>query len=227
MLPINVMYDSGITRTEEAAIIAGLDEVKRLLGGLEYTNFGSRSWGEGDFSSADWYVQHAHVVPRLDRFQLDAGSLLYLLQVEPWQEHEHIDVMFTSHDLAIMDEDDHYLNFVFGVAHDRYTVQSVARYRELPEFERYLAIKMVVQHELGHIFSMAADLSRLNTEDSLGPHCTNFGCVMRQGLSVPEWVQHALESHATGMVYCPQCLADAGVSVYDQARTQLELMQAC
>ena len=84
------------------------------------------------------------------------------------------------------------------------------RYRGIDDpFDRMMAIRMVVQHELGHVFGMAADENRSNTEDNLGIHCTNPGCVMRQGLSVGEWLRHARESYGAGMIYCPQCLADA------------------
>ncbi len=214
MLPINVMYDSGIDEFEETAIINGLGELDALFPGMNIRVYGASAWCEGEYSSADWYVRNTRIVPRIDRAQLDAGDLIDLIAGEPWQEAEpHIDVMFTSYDLAAVDGGQ-YLNFVFGMADGRITVQSVARYRGLPDFDCYLAIKAVVQHELGHIFGMASDLGRTNTEYNLGPHCTNSGCIMRQGLSVPEWVQHARESHEMGRIYCPQCLADKA-SAYD------------
>ena len=217
MLPIKVMYDSGIDKVESEAILDALQELVSIFPDWEIELYGANPWCRGEFSSADWYVQNAQAVPRLDHYQLDAGSLLWLLEGEPWQEAEpHIDVMLTSLDLAALNDDGSYLNFVFGMADGRFTVQSAARFRELPDADRYLAVKMLIQHELGHIVGMAADLTRPNTVNNLGPHCTNFGCVMRQGLSVPVWAQHARESYNMGRIYCPQCLADAGVRVSPQ-----------
>ena len=213
MLPIFVMYDSGVDTLEERAILDGLMATKcysHMRREIRLIN--SEAWSNEDCSPADWYVDRARKIYRnkIGYTQLDADHLLDLLANEPWQKTEpHIDVLFVSQDLTARDGED-WLNFVFGIADGRITVQSVARYREINDpFERAMAIKTVVQHELGHVFGMAADLNRSNTEYKLGPHCTNPGCVMRQGLSVSEWVRHARESYSAGMIYCPQCLADA------------------
>ena len=212
-LPIYVSYDSGITEREEIAILSGLHEALTYLTyDGEIKVFGADPWSEGAYSSADWYVVSAKSVYRVQtgHTQLDADSLLDLMANEPWQKSEpHIDVMFVSQDLTARDGSE-WLNFVFGLACGRITVQSVARFRDIPvETDRYLAIKSIVQHELGHIFGMVADLNRSNTKDILGPHCTNRGCTMQQALSVPEWVQNARDAYQMGRVYCPQCLKDA------------------
>ena len=102
------------------------------------------------------------------------------------------------------------MNFVFGVARPsaRVTVQSVYRYRNLPMNERKLAIKTVVQHELGHIFGCAHP-GREKTEMNLGSHCTQYGCIMQQGLTVEAFVEHAKAARALHRLYCPLCLAEA------------------
>lgn len=211
-LPINVMWDSGVDALEERAIVDGLVGALSCIGARrEVRIFGSKAWSEGSYSSADWYVSHTRRLRRSDgNVQLDADRLLDLLAGEPYQKAEpHIDVMFVSQDLTARDGEQ-YLSFVFGIASGRLTVQSVARYRDVTnQFERMMAIRMVIQHELGHVFGMAADLRRSNTEYDLGPHCTNRGCVMRQALTVYDWIRHAQDSQQAGMVYCPQCLADA------------------
>ena len=206
MLPIYVCYDSGLDAFEVQCIKDALVELKILFPNRVIKDFGSRSWSVGDYSSADWYVNKAKKVLRSSAIsQLDAGSLIDLMQSEPWQRNDpHIDVLFTSKDLTITN-----LNFCFGLARGRITVQSVFRYRRLSNADRELAIKAVVHHELGHIFGCAIDLARANTEMNLGEHCTNYGCIMRQGLSVEEWVKHAKEAKYLKRIYCPQCLADA------------------
>jgi predicted Zn-dependent protease len=177
--------------------------------------YGSEDWSpSGDYSSADWYVDHTNMVMGLEgRWQLDADHLASLMVGEPWQANPHIDVMITSWDLTAFDGGQQ-MNFVFGEARGRVTVQSLARFRGLLRTDRYLAVKGVIHHELGHIYGMAANLGRSNTVYSIGPHCTNPGCIMQQGLSVGEWVAHAKESYSRGQIYCPQCMADVVVPVH-------------
>lgn len=204
MLPIYVMYDSALDEIERTAIHEGLLEFQRVFPARVIINFGSEPWANGSYSSADWYLQHAE---RMSNQQIIADSLIRLMRNEPFQEETpHIDVMFTSVDL---NTNSFHLNFCFGLTNGRFTAQSVFRYRNLPKNDRVLAIKTVLQHELGHVFGMAFDPRRTNTEEKLGNHCTNFGCIMRQGMNTTEWVNHAREARKMGRLYCPQCLADA------------------
>lgn len=210
MLPIYVMYDSGITEFEEVAILRALQELSGMFPSLNIVCYGSEAWSSGEYSSADWYVQQTRrVVGTQGGIQLDADHLVDLVANEPWQANDpHIDVVLTSHDLTAFDAGNQ-LNFVFGIADGRVTVQSLARYRGLSDFDRALSIKAVIWHELGHIFGMAANLRRSHTEYNLGPHCTNPGCIMRQGLSVETWAKHARDAYEMQRVYCPECLVDA------------------
>lgn len=211
MLPICVSYDSGVDFFEEAAIRSGLFEALECL---RYQNsvriIGSDPWHQGKCSSADWYIGGAKTIYR-DQIgqQIDADDLIRMLMCSPWQINEpHIDILFTSHDLTVRRDGD-WLNFVFGASLGRVTVQSVARFRDIPNGDdRRLAIKTLMQHELGHIFGMAANPNRSNVRDSIGPHCTNYGCVMRQALTVPAWVENAREAYQMGTIYCPQCRKD-------------------
>ena len=68
-------------------------------------------------------------------------------------------------------------------------------------------------HELGHVFGMAADLHRSNTEENFGNHCTNPGCIMRQGVNIDQWLHNAHMARRYGRIYCPQCMADANITV--------------
>lgn len=206
------MYDSGITEFEELAIVQALRDLLVTFSNLDITCYGSDPWSTGVYSSADWYIQQTErVVGNQGGVQLNADSLVDLVANEPWQaENPHIDVVLTSHDLTAFDMGNQ-LNFVFGLASGRVTVQSLARYRELSDFDRKLSIKAVIWHELGHIFGMAADLRRSHTVYNLGPHCTNHGCIMRQGLTVEEWAQHARDAYEMRRIYCPECLADVSV----------------
>ena len=209
MLPINVMYDSGVDDLEVEAISAALKELNELFPVLKIRVFGKGAWGQGTYSSADWYVENTPTLRYLNGSpQLEANYLLDLIENEPWQSQEpHIDVAIVSRDITARDGEQ-LLNFVFGIANGRITLQSVFRYRELSNGDRFKAVKAVILHELGHIFGAAADLNRSNTEYNIGAHCTNHGCVMRQGLSVPVWVAHAWDTYWEPHPYCPQCMAD-------------------
>ncbi|MCQ2570910.1 MAG: hypothetical protein MJ154_01530 [Candidatus Saccharibacteria bacterium] len=127
---------------------------------------------------------------------------------EPWQDaNPHIDMILVSDDLTAEHNGD-WLNFCFGLTCGRFVANSVHRYKSLNDLERFLAVKAVVLHEIGHVLGAAADLNRSHTEEKIGPHCTNPNCVMRQGLNLATWVKHARECNSHGSWYCPQCLAD-------------------
>ena len=64
----------------------------------------------------------------------------------------------------------------------------------------------VLRHELGHMFG-APSVARINTEESLGLHCTNDPCTMQQKLSVAEALKHAYKIDGN-KPYCPQCTKD-------------------
>lgn len=200
------MWDSGLDRFEENCIQEAIKEFFAAFPKRKIVIYGSTHWSCGNYSNADWYIQKAKRFNHQDQqvTQLDAKSVINLMLAEPWQKSSpHIDVCFTSKDLSIQG-----LNFCFGLTFDRCTVQSVYRYRGLAPEDRKIAIKSVFWHELGHVLGAARDLSRSNTEECLGPHCTNFGCVMRQGTSLLEWVKHARETSGMHMIYCRQCTED-------------------
>ncbi|MBR2998337.1 hypothetical protein IKF34_00960 [Candidatus Saccharibacteria bacterium] len=204
MLPIYVTYDSGLNIFEQVAVNESMQEFKRLFPNRQIVNYGSRAWSTGDYSSADWYIANARRIKTGEYEQLDAYSLNRLMFIEPWQEsNPHIDILVTSKDLSIEG-----LNFCFGLTNGRTTVQSVFRYRDLIPYERKAVIKTLIWHELGHVLGAALDLNRSNTENKLGAHCTNHGCVMRQGMDKKEFVLNAIEADAANRIYCPQCMAD-------------------
>ena len=205
---INIMYDNNLDDIERSAIRDAAETLVRLGFNQKIRIFGSQKWSEGNYSSAEWYLDHAEKIRRPDgSIQINASSINDLMSGEPWQRSDpHIDIMITSRDLTARSGTG-YLNFCFGAARGRFITSSIARYRNLFDGDRYLATKAVILHELGHVFNLAG-IHRTNTEENLGPHCTNPKCIMRQGLNVPIWVNHARESAATNQWYCPQCLED-------------------
>lgn len=74
------------------------------------------------------------------------------------------------------------LSWCFGTANyqKHVSVHSVFRYQGLTKEEKLRCIRRTLRHELGHIFGLANDLRRANTENYHGHHCTAPGCSMRQ-----------------------------------------------
>ena len=58
---------------------------------------------------------------------------------------------------------------------------------------------------VAHIFGVPSE-SRKNTEENMGTHCTNSGCVMRKAENPEEWLKLAEEK--SGNVLCEECKND-------------------
>ena len=116
-------------------------------------------------------------------------------------------VLFTAYDLYISSIN---AGWCFGAALSKshVSVQSIFRYQSLPIMDQFRCIRRTLRHELGHTFGMVSDLSRTNTEDKLGPHCTNPGCSMRQSSTLQSLLKHATEEDRLGTYFCKQCFAD-------------------
>ena len=116
-------------------------------------------------------------------------------------------VLFTAYDLHISSIN---AGWCFGAAtyKSHVSVQSVFRYQGLPIMEQFHCIRRTLRHELGHIFGMASNLERANTEDKLGPHCTNPGCSMRQSSTLQSLLRHATEENRLESFFCKNCEED-------------------
>jgi len=80
----------------------------------------------------------------------------------------------------------------------------VSRYRfaGLDEIMMFEMLKFTVMHELGHVFGLPvkSGYDYRSTEE----HCQDKWCLMRQGLDLEQWQQHAFERMAA-LSLCPQC----------------------
>ena len=116
-------------------------------------------------------------------------------------------ILFTTYDLHISSIN---AGWCFGAAtyKSHVSVQSVFRYQSLPIMDQFRCIRRTLRHELGHTFNMAIDLNRANTEDKLGPHCTNPGCSMRQSSTLQSLLLHAVEEERLDTYFCEECLAE-------------------
>lgn len=218
LVPIYVMWTSDVTEEEGRAGLEGVKDVLRASGQKrEIINFGSSSWGNGDFSSADWYLEEAvrrgEVRRSLDLGeQLTTGGIGRLFHEEPWQESPHWEVFIINHDLTSGESDN---NFVFGETDTRFasSVQSVSRLRRLPRELKLEIIRRLLRHEVGHMFGLPS-YGRRNTvdnESSLGNHCTNV-CSVRQGLNIDAWIKQFRQEEKLGVQFCGDCLRDLAKS---------------
>ena len=200
MLPIYVMWDSGLSSFEQECVKDAMIEFEETFPGRKIVICGSRQWSNGDYSSADWYVRKA----KGDGIKLDVDFLLNLMEKEPRQESTpRVDVLITSYDLSTGKE-----SFCYGKTRGRFIVQSVARYERLSFADRKLVIKNMIWRELGHVFGAAMNTSRSDVVRIVDWYCMNVGCAMRWGANLDVWVQHARETERMHRLYCPKCRKD-------------------
>lgn len=204
MRPILLLTDSGITEEERTTAVKAIEKVAAIFQRDCYVLDGEGS------STADSIVIKAKEI-RSSTYgpQLDVYSIVrQVLSSERHRKYPWIEVFLTSFDLTALCNG-HYLNFCFGVTAGDVTVQSVARFRGLSETEHKIMLEGVIQHELGHIFGLASDLKRPHVRYKLGMHCTNYGCVMNQGMSLNELLDVFKAAKMMGRIYCPECLREA------------------
>ena len=143
--------------------------------------------------------------------QYDASLLLHSFSQDRDQiEHPQHAIVFTNKDLYMSDT-----NFVVGAANDDLgTVISLHRFwNSVPDSElRDEVIKTEIAHEIGHVFGLPSNRrGEKNIENSLGPHCKNDGCCMKQGLTVPaDWINYTRDrlKNNGDHYYCQDCQTD-------------------
>lgn len=213
MIPIRLFWTPGITQIEiDATVIAIANMHDELFGRAaemdvfgDWVNPNGHVDGAGELLphlSLEWYLENTW---DQERQQLYAGPVIQRLATEheKFGRDSHIDVVLTEHDLY-----DDGTNFIFGEAANRSAIFSTARFQR----QEAIVFQYLVAHELGHIFGLPRE-DRNDVVQSLGPHCTQHGCIMRQSLSMEEAVFHANETRSIGRMFCPNCVEDARVAV--------------
>ena len=210
-VPIYLMWSSDVPSAEAQAAAQGVYDVVKASGqNRQVINLGSKAWSNGDYSSADWYLNNALRMQHEARDkghgqQVSVRSIENQFIEEPWQANPHWEVFIVNKDLYMDDT----TNFVFGATDSGFaaSVQSVRRFiDEIPEEKFKLEmIRRLLRHEVGHMFGLPGRNFNVEQEQKLGSHCTNI-CTMRQGMSIPEWAKLTQEESRQNVHFCKDCM---------------------
>ena len=144
--------------------------------------------------------------------QTDSDNVIHFMRSDPTQiEKPHHAIIFTNKDLYSTDT-----NFVVGSAFsDLGTIISLRRvWNGISDSRlRNEVIKTEIAHEVGHVYNLPSyRRGQDKIEQSLGAHCKNDGCCMKQGLNVPAdfiiITQNRLRHFGENNYYCHDCQLD-------------------
>ena len=214
MLPIYVSYDSGMDQLERRAITDGMIGTMRAFESKHNVMmYGVDRWSEHALGSADWCVMSCRSVYRVEgkRTQQDALHLIDLLFNNTRNDPKpHINVLFTSHDLTMRDENGDWVDYVLEMFDGQNYVCSLAQFRHIADdCDRKLAIQAIVAHGLGHAFGMTYGLRRSFRTAENGAACVNCGCAMQNSVLPVAWVRIAHELRHSERVFCSECISRA------------------
>lgn len=208
------MMDNGIEFWAIRAVQAGVKEVLQSLGRGSAINYGlwrTSQWVLNKtlqaYQSVDWYVAQASSRRGLGgRKQVNAHDILTALWNEPWREgNPHLDIFVVKEDIY-----SERCNWCFGLGMEEVgCVISTARWEREGRLAGACVTSMTI-HELAHALGLLPDHRVRNVEKSLGKHCTNPGCVMRQRLTQEGLVEMTKEriQRGPGRAFCSECLTD-------------------
>lgn len=201
---IYILCDSTLSAVARMMISDAASEIDEIFSMCEVVNLDALNGKEINQKTADAFLEGTfNEVARAD------ATIILRRMKNAYNTFPNAEalVLFTAYDLWISSIN---AGWCFGAAayKSHVSVQSVFRYQSLPIMDQFRCIRRTLRHELGHAFNMAIDLNRSNTEDKLGPHCTNPGCSMRQAANLQELLMRANEEDRLGTYFCEDCLAD-------------------
>ena len=216
LVPLYVTWTRDVPQIEAQAALQGVFDVVAASGQRrEVLAFGPQQFGQGEYSNSDWYVEEAYNRQHLRRDlgygpQVVPSNIISLFHQEPWQREPHWEVFILNRDLTSGEPDN---NFVFGETNISFpaSVQSIRRLivEVSDPVLRASMVRRLLRHEVGHMFGLTN--RNFHVEEKLGKHCTNI-CTMRQGMSVPEWAQQAVQEERLGIHFCGDCQTELSTS---------------
>lgn len=141
------------------------------------------------YESIDWYIARAKYRAAQEgrwqtRRQISIDSLYDDLTNDPYrQKIPQLSVLIVKEDLYGTLADGQKLNFCLGVSkEDAFSIISTARFVDPQGVLDVEGFKTVVMHEFGHVLALTKP-GRVHSEEALGSHCTNDGCLMQQNMN--------------------------------------------
>lgn len=201
---IYLFCDSSLTSEDRSLVTKVISEVCTLFPMCEVINMDTSPGAESNRKSADTFLQGTFN----KNGQADGAIIIRKLQnAYNSLPNATAVVLLTAKDLFSSSLK---LSWCFGTANyqKHVSVHSVFRYQSLTKEEKLRCIRRTLRHELGHIFGLANDLRRSNTENYHGHHCTAPGCSMRQTGTLRELLQYSAEEERVGTFFCKDCISD-------------------
>ena len=211
-MKIRLHCGEGVSREEGQIAICALAEIGVLLPKVSddrfhIRDFGNWSQGIGPFQSLEWY-ENSSYIPEIDKF--NGSNILLNFILEPWKKGDpHFDIAIFSKRMTAKDCDGNWLSFIFGLAGSGAAIISTHEFNHGLKNKRlrHLCLRRGVLHEFFHILGLVPDSRKTNIDNRLGLHCSNI-CVMRQGMSLSEWKNYAVEEEEKKVILCHQCKKD-------------------
>ena len=204
MIPIYLFWAAGVSEAEEQWIRRAAAEIPEIFPGCAVRMPGGRARQRIYFPEPEVILAGSFQ----ENGRRNASMILRrLASVGRQMDPEGIWIFFVAEDLSLPSLK---LDWCFGAASvkNRVSVQSLARFRGLPEEDLIYCVRRTLRHELGHMFGMAADRKRPGTEEHHGPHCTNPGCSMRQTGTLAKLLATRKEEEGREDYFCPACRAE-------------------
>jgi len=203
--PIVVLPGPGVTTRHTQAAIDGIEEMLSYSGieeigyQMPIINLQERP-DINAYKAISDHIDHALSVSQRPP-KLAAETLMSAL----YRDSLHIS---PSHYLVGIISEDMYSNkfadeFILAFNQPDFAM-IVSRYRfsDLDDILVFEMLKFTVMHDVGHVFGLPAKkgYDYQTTEE----HCESDWCIMRQGMDLDQWRQHAFDRMAA-LALCPQC----------------------
>ena len=136
------------------------------------------------YESMDWYIARAKRCSKNEgRFQktgqISINQLCSDLISDPYTKTiPQWSVFVTKHDLYATG-----MNYCLGFSQEnKFAIVSTARFVDENNKLDLENFKTVLMHEFGHLIGLT-NKKRVHTQELLGAHCTNDGCIMQQRMN--------------------------------------------
>jgi predicted Zn-dependent protease len=203
--PIVVLPGPGVSTLHIRAVISGIEEMlsyadlAEIESVMPIINLADQTDIEA-YKTINDHIDHALLMSQRPP-QLVAEALMTDLY------NDSLNISPSHYLVAIISEDMYSNTFAdeFILAFNKSdfaTIVSRYRFADQDEIMMFEMLKFTVMHDLGHIFGLPSKsgYEYNNTEE----HCQNEWCLMRQGMNLDQWRQHAFERMAA-LSLCPQC----------------------